>query len=1031
MTPLPDPAQLAQQLTSLLTPYLPYLLAGGKEIAKGAASKFGEKITEAGWDSSQKIWEKLRPKVQAKPAAQEAVTDVVKTPDDVDAQAALRQQIKKILAEDEPLAAQVSVILNTYHITHNERVGGIDLTGGTLEVKRDAAGGDITKRDEFNAARDLYVLQAPHEPRGDATLRQFYLRRLAAACAELPFGILDPRFFKVSGASELTVKDIYIALDVMALAVREQEQGSFAALKRILKRDPSTEGEKPSDRVPILDALARDDLKRVVLLGEMGSGKSTFTQYIAFALALIQQNVSHAAALLPENSPLASLFPVRLLLREAARHVPLDARKGDAQMLWNALRTELAERLGSETDADAFLPELRALIRGKPTLLLFDGLDEVPEADERRAHLLQALADFTTGLPDATRVLVTARPYAYADKNWRLARFETLTLAPFNDEQIERFVENWYQAVRAAMQWDERTAQAKALELRDALAARNDLADIATRPLLLTLMATLSSSGGTLPNDRFDLYEKMVDLLFSRWDKARFEQNDPGITRALKRDERVILKTLYHLAFDVHARQRDEPARRDEPADISEREVLNAFEPILPEDVNSKVVLRYLNTRAGLLSSRKPGVYAFPHRSFQEFLAAQEISERVHAAGALTELVMQDASWWREVALWEAGSGGGKIDHVISLVHHLAPESHRETHFSDAHYRAAILAGMILNQAREKPMHERAYAAPHKRVVEVLVHLIETSQLTARERGEAGDVLAKLGDPRPGVIPHPQPLSSEERGEGERLNLLFCEIPAGKFWMGSSKNKNDPHFDPDAYDDEIGPRAMYDKIKQPFYISRYPITNAQFDAFVNDKENGYTKREWWTDAGLQRRRDRIANEKYGGVFDLPNHPIVNVSWYEAVAFCKWADSRWRMADGKVQIWRDGEPKDFILHPSSFILRLPSEAEWEKAARTHDGRKYPWDDDITPEHANYAETGIGATSAVGCFPKGANEYGVLDMSGNVWEWCATKWVENYQEYGTQEDNSLEGDALRVLRGGSFAIGARLVRCAGRG
>jgi formylglycine-generating enzyme required for sulfatase activity len=129
-----------------------------------------------------------------------------------------------------------------------------------------------------------------------------------------------------------------------------------------------------------------------------------------------------------------------------------------------------------------------------------------------------------------------------------------------------------------------------------------------------------------------------------------------------------------------------------------------------------------------------------------------------------------------------------------------------------------------------------------------------------------------------------------------------------------------------------------------------------------------------------------------------------VTWYEAVAFCYWLSQKLGRRTG-----------------------LPSEAQWERAARHTDGRRYPWDAKLAPDHCNYYDTGVGTTTAVGIFPKGASQCGALDMSGNVWEWCQTKWRGNYE---SPPDDDPEGDITRVLRGGSFSYHAGYVRCAVR-
>jgi formylglycine-generating enzyme required for sulfatase activity len=255
------------------------------------------------------------------------------------------------------------------------------------------------------------------------------------------------------------------------------------------------------------------------------------------------------------------------------------------------------------------------------------------------------------------------------------------------------------------------------------------------------------------------------------------------------------------------------------------------------------------------------------------------------------------------------------------------------------------------------------------------------------DRAAAGDALAVMSDDRAGV---------GVRADGVP-DIVWCPVEGGEFIMGNTKQSDNM-----AYSDE---EPQHRPALPAFEISKYPITNAQFAAFVQD--GGYTDKRWrncWTQAGLKWKGNRADPDRYGGVYDLPNHPVVMVTWYEAVAFCHWLGRKL------------GRP-----------VSLPSEAQWERAARHTDARRYPWGDKLTPDHANYDQTGIGTTTAVGIFPQGASQCGALDMSGNVWEWCQTKWRNNYES--PPDDNPEKGiDIMRVVRGGSFNDNARLVRCA---
>ncbi len=271
-------------------------------------------------------------------------------------------------------------------------------------------------------------------------------------------------------------------------------------------------------------------------------------------------------------------------------------------------------------------------------------------------------------------------------------------------------------------------------------------------------------------------------------------------------------------------------------------------------------------------------------------------------------------------------------------------------------------------------------------------------------RVAAAEALGRAGDPREGVG-----LRSDRRGLPD---ILWCDVPGGTLQMGAGQGEKD------AEPYEIGPNGRPLPVEiRPFRIAAYTVTNAQFRPFVDG--DGYKTREYWTEAGWAwKEKEKRVKPAYweDARWNIDNHPVVGVSWYEAVAWCRWLTQRLRAVH---ELADDRE------------IRLPTEAEWEWAARGPDGLRFPWGNDWQEGICNNKDANIGHTSAVGLFPAGASRWLaertgklVCDLSGNVWEWCATKWRESY---GDPADESLEGDANRIVRGGGYGSEAKNVRC----
>ena len=275
---------------------------------------------------------------------------------------------------------------------------------------------------------------------------------------------------------------------------------------------------------------------------------------------------------------------------------------------------------------------------------------------------------------------------------------------------------------------------------------------------------------------------------------------------------------------------------------------------------------------------------------------------------------------------------------------------------------------------------------------------VSTATLTATPRPPATPSPTPQPTHTATVAPTPTPTPAD----GDQLTLdaypmTFVYVSAGTFTMGSP--------DGEGADDE---RPQHEMPVDAFWIGLTEVTHAQYKYFVD--AGGYEQEQWWTEAGWQWKTENKITQPYywdDEQWNSAQQPVVGVSWYEATAYATW-----------------------LAAETSLALRLPTEAEWEKAARGVDGRTYPWGDDVpTNQLLNY-NGNLGRTVDVGSYPAGASLYGALDMAGNVWEWTATQWVENYDNYVNIVYNSKEGNVTRTLRGGSWSGDVSVVRSANR-
>lgn len=694
--------------------------------------------------------------------------------------------------------------------------------------------------------------------------------------------------------------------------------------------------------------------KQVAVLGDPGTGKTTLLRYVALALVGGPTTVADMLGLelTADRIWFPIPFPVSAYARALREHP--DTSLADYLPLYFKGR-------GQGGLKPLFDYELE---RGN-CLVLLDGLDEIITTGERWG-VIERIRDFIVRYPK-NRFIVTSRPASYRQAPLE-KDFAVISIAPFTEKEIRAFVERWFEVFRR-YGFDRETGSAD--DLLRIVFHNPGVFELARTPLLLAIMVLLYYyRGAHLPHRRVELYSECVKALIETWNWARSMADRPVTPEELQFDRYYVSGVLGPVALWMHEREPGSTIPRSELEGLI-IEWLQEHEDLsrIRAQEQARAFIEIVAEQTGLLVERGSGEYSFPHQTFEEFLAAEHIAWQQD----VNELVCEhmDELRWRESIRLTAGLlRGARLESLLKAMLKIAessPEGEKGSHF--------VLIGECLRDAGRGAVRVKV----RDKVLDGLVANISDRKESFENRRDAGSVLGEIGDPRLGKV---------------------AEIPVGQFEIGLSE------AEVKAIIHQLGERVELKRTLElatpqhtvqvgPFAIDCYPVTNWQYKQFMD--AGSYNNETYWSEEGWRWRLGTKPEPVYWSHDELgirrPNHPVVGISWYEAEAFCRWRSAYMTEKIGQEHLYR-----------------LPTEAEWEWAARGSEGYWWPWGMTWEEDHAN-ADWVLYATTPVGIYPAGASPFGVLDMVGNVMEWTSDQFKRYGEEYPqTPRD--------RVVRGGSF-------------